>query len=853
MTFKALLLFVVLALGGSEFSDPLRGFRIDRPEGWTVSERDEARLGHILTLAPPGSGGAVAVSVSVLDVGEANLAALIEEKLEVLAAFRDAGTSVGEVESFETRLDGRAATGLRFELVQADATYRLVQVMCVREGQLFTVQRHGPVDTFEAADVELAPVAGSFGFRPRDAEALRADAAAAELVQLAARCGMEVDWADDWADAASRARETGRPVLVVTWFLQAFAVAHTPRTTTFVDPDVIALVNSRFVPLWVTDRAALSLERQDGSPYGIGPSSFGQALLVVEAGGRVLVETHGASEANVAYAFLRSLLAREAERYPAPRVEPGLGALAAATALVDHGQLDAAWSVLERQSGLAATRQRARVLRLQRRAPEALAELTIGLSLLPVEPGERLLARIERAELLLGLGRLKEARLEAESVAEAAPEVDLALRSRALLDAGLVAYFAGDGAACRERLERVVQSFESTRWAPVAAFLLSSGALDLGIVPSFTPPNEAALAGLLQPDEPSVWPASDAGRAADEALDWLLAAQSEDGSFPVPSDFGYMEALGANPYADATAALAGRALLSAHAAGMGDAARAAAKRATEYVLRSLESRKLRSPQVLYMDYMTWSDAVMLDLVADAAEVELLPRAELAAAAKELIVDLAERRQDNGGWSYYKKTDLAADDVPAQSISFTTAGVSLALSHAKAAGFDVPESLRRDSTQALRGLRDANGVFAYFLYGSGLEPHPPIRNPRGDVGRGPACELALFNAGASDPERLAASVELFLDQAPLFTAQRGKALMHAGPEGQGCHYLYFDYLHAALAAAELPSDERRRTRIVDLVLDGRQADGSFLDTPILGHAYGTAMALRALIALKTPEE
>jgi hypothetical protein len=73
-------------------------------------------------------------------------------------------------------------------------------------------------------------------------------------------------------------------------------------------------------------------------------------------------------------------------------------------------------------------------------------------------------------------------------------------------------------------------------------------------------------------------------------------------------------------------------------------------------------------------------------------------------------------------------------------------------------------------------------------------------------------------------------------------------MHAGPDAQGCHYLFFDYAHAALAEASLPADRETRVKLLHLVMDCRQSDGSFLDTPLMGRAYGTAMALIALDAL-----
>ena len=73
-------------------------------------------------------------------------------------------------------------------------------------------------------------------------------------------------------------------------------------------------------------------------------------------------------------------------------------------------------------------------------------------------------------------------------------------------------------------------------------------------------------------------------------------------------------------------------------------------------------------------------------------------------------------------------------------------------------------------------------------------------------------------------------------------------MHCGAQGQGSHYILFDYAWAAATAAELPPDGETRVRLTQLLLDCRRDDGSFLDTPVNGPAYGTAQALLALDAL-----
>ena len=248
-----------------------------------------------------------------------------------------------------------------------------------------------------------------------------------------------------------------------------------------------------------------------------------------------------------------------------------------------------------------------------------------------------------------------------------------------------------------------------------------------------------------------------------------------------------------------------------------------------------------------MDYTTWSNAMILRFVADALEHGLGDVEALAPVVELLVTDMAARKQDGGGWSYYVTGDVNGDGAPANSISFTTAAAVVALARAREVGFRVPDAVLEPALDALEAMRQEDGTFAYFLFHdtgaavSGTEPE-------GAVGRGPVCELALLEAGRGTPERLGASLERFLDLRHLFAPEQGKVVMHAGPHGQGCHYLLFDYAHAALAHERLDAGARSRTKLLELVLACRQPDGSFLDTPILGRAYGTAMALTALDAL-----
>lgn len=376
---------------------------------------------------------------------------------------------------------------------------------------------------------------------------------------------------------------------------------------------------------------------------------------------------------------------------------------------------------------------------------------------------------------------------------------------------------------------------------------LRSTFVDLGLKPDLGWPTEEELAEVLAFPARASLPTDRAGEAAAGAVDWLLDAQRSDGSWLLPSHISSVEGLGPEPFADATAALAGRALLATRSKAR-EEVEAAARRALAYLVESVARRAGEPPVVLFMDYMTWSDSMVLHFLAEALEADLGDVEGLAPTADVLLRDLAARQQKGGGWSYYVTSDVQGDGAPPNSISFTTAAAVIALVRAREAGLRVPDELLDPAVDALERMREDDGTFAYFLFHENGATQSGTA-AAGAVGRGPVCELALRAAGKSSPKRLREAFEDFLDQRHLLAAEQGKVLMHAGPDGQGCHYLLFDYAHAALAHDELGGGAAARTKVRELVLACRQPDGSFLDTPVLGRAYGTAMALLALRALE----
>lgn len=357
-------------------------------------------------------------------------------------------------------------------------------------------------------------------------------------------------------------------------------------------------------------------------------------------------------------------------------------------------------------------------------------------------------------------------------------------------------------------------------------------------------PSEEEMA-LAFPSAPGPLPRSEAARAETEARAWLLAEQRADGSWPTPSEIGQTEhERERNRFLQANAALGGWALLTDE--------RDAAARALEWLLESFEREREREPEARreFMDYTPWSAAYALHFFAAAREAGLGDPDRVRAAADQAIAQLAARQKANGGWSYYLSPSLAGSLRPsAQAISFTTATVVLALQHAGRAGAALPEGVLEAGLASLEAMREPSGIFSYFLEADGSLAR--ATGVPGAAGRGPVCCLPLLRAGREDADALRRRFALWSAHLPELAREQGKALMHAGADAQGSHYLLYDYAMAAIAARELPAAERGALRgpILDALLAARCADGSFLDNPSVGRHAATALALLAFAAAR----
>ena len=244
LEFPLLLALLAPTPAGDVHLDELRGFRIEVPEDWSAQEQEgSSERGFTLTLRPPGStsGVAVVVEIGELRTGD-GLAELWARDLERSRA----GERYSELEESEVEIAGRTAPTLKVSYRAASGEYRIHRSHLVEGDSSWVIQCNAPVEEFPDRAEVFERIARSLAFVELSAEGL----ATRRLAELAGRCGSELDWASDWTEAAERARREQKPVLVVAWLLATFTSANDARHGILMDPELIALVNERFVPLW---------------------------------------------------------------------------------------------------------------------------------------------------------------------------------------------------------------------------------------------------------------------------------------------------------------------------------------------------------------------------------------------------------------------------------------------------------------------------------------------------------------------------------------------------------------------------------------------------------------------------
>jgi hypothetical protein len=320
-----------------------------------------------------------------------------------------------------------------------------------------------------------------------------------------------------------------------------------------------------------------------------------------------------------------------------------------------------------------------------------------------------------------------------------------------------------------------------------------------------------------------------------QALEFLLQRQREDGSWPVAAD-------GASYCVPGVTVLAARALHLHEprlSAGRRAAVHRALVRAESWMDRHLaraDPTKLNSFAAAYhLDYR-------LDRYVRSKQDD-----SCVAAVRRAIRLLAGGVCANGAWAYDKnfgenwRGGLGGWPVTdkGRTHSCNTGPALAALARARAAGFDVDDSLLQAGVRALRAMRKSTGIYTYTW------PEPRnFEREDASIARAPVCELALLRLGESSEKELRQTLDLFLEhrQGLIDVAKLSPGWLP--PHAFSSYFLFFAYHHAAEALSELGArDDLEKLR--DDLLGIVEQDGTWVDYEDIGKCYGTAMALLVL--------
>src|SRR5262249_10987886 len=152
-------------------------------------------------------------------------------------------------------------------------------------------------------------------------------------------------------------------------------------------------------------------------------------------------------------------------------------------------------------------------------------------------------------------------------------------------------------------------------------------------------------------------------------------------------------------------------------------------------------------------------------------------------AATMVEGLLKSRRQGGGFSYLIGTSLDPKQrMPDHAMSFMTAAVAESLERARAARLAGPDQLLDDALACLEAAGNDDGTFEYTLVSDVALRGSRKRDRIGSSGRAPLCAWVLAQAGRRRGDAVAAALDRFLENVDSLVHERGKTLMHCGPEG-----------------------------------------------------------------------
>ncbi|MFQ5504943.1 MAG: hypothetical protein ACE5F1_09140 [Planctomycetota bacterium] len=181
-------------------------------------------------------------------------------------------------------------------------------------------------------------------------------------------------------------------------------------------------------------------------------------------------------------------------------------------------------------------------------------------------------------------------------------------------------------------------------------------------------------------------------------------------------------------------------------------------------------------------------------------------------------------------------------------AFCTGAMMWSLYLAKSLGVQVDEDMIALGVKALASARRDDGSFSYSGSSAKRKGGSITSNLKNSSARMPLCETVLHAFGSSDSKKVAKAFETWLEYLDRIERVR-KCDFHS--DGQlGGFFFWHSVFHASEAKAHLGGKLRKKveTTLLDMVTRIQEIDGSFVDSHELGKSYGTAMALLVLANL-----
>jgi hypothetical protein len=864
----------------ASFRSAQAGFLISTPEeSWELQHSIGADGNGRLAMGPLKNGGLKQLSVTVSSAAYPDLEALRKQRDEILKQAQQS-EDIRKGKKLKRKFGDLMSAGLQVEQDSAGQTFIARQYYLLSQGKQYVIQCHAPKGEFSDLEPLFEQALQSFAIVPLDGEALRLG----QLQKLSAQCGSEVQWETEWKVASARARKEGKLIVVTVQAVSGFEVGDQIGRGPFMEQSVVKLLEHRFVVLRWHRGLEAPFVRQN--VFGLGPSTFGTGILVTDAKGSVVKQIFIIKGLAVYDSLLETLKEQQHLSLQAPQPVATASSLERTRLLHESGQLieaqilcessprvtegkaatveHVAWALLRAQ--IHATARQGNAARMEVRAGLAAAASLAaetssgagGSAAETIPAADALSLRHElqllEAQLMTSMGEPEAAESQLDLLLALDEELAAETHAQALMLKGALRLQDKDRAGTETAWQILTDRFPETRWAWMAAAGLTGPGWKMEIFPDLRWPREIdrPLARVPKAADKSNQRAT-ISALVNGAADFLLAQQSEDGSWQAMTSYGNRKPL-ADDLKLAATAIAGQALL--HIPNNADT-KQAAERAMLWLLAQRELREAETkPPIVFMDYAVWSRSYILFFLADCLERGIGNEQALQSEIKKCLQDLTVRQQGNGGWSYYLSGEVGGAAKP-QSISFTTATVVLALERTAEIDLLEDRAMLDRGLDCLEAMRSPKGTFSYFLNGGSLATS--ARSGDGveaSAARGPVCGLALLRGDRETAEELAPRLKMYVEHLPAFGAQRRKALMHAGLHTQGSHYLLYDYATAAQALNQVQSEQgfpkalakKTRAAVLREVRACLNADGSFTDNPLLGTTSATGLAVLALVNL-----